>query len=46
MTRHFNLEVWVWTLPVLLTLGLGGSLSWRLWQARRPLRMTLEGVLR
>jgi len=32
----------VLALPMLLPLGLGGPLSWRLWQAVRPLRLMLN----
>ena len=40
MTRRERYAVLA--LPVLLTLGFGGPLSWRLWQAVRPLRLMLH----
>jgi hypothetical protein len=43
MRSRSKFEALLWTLPMLLALGLGGPLSSRLWQALRPLRAVLEG---
>lgn len=46
MNSRSNIAWVSWTLPLLLALGLGGGLGWRLWSVLQPLRWALEGVSR